>query len=255
MTPKPITQDGIDVVSSFLGVTPAHIWTVLAVETSGCGFLPDLRLVIRYERHIFHRVTQGRFSVPGNEDFSAETRGDANDQFEAFYRALEADADAAYQSISFGLGQIMGMNHVICGYKSAIDMVRHAEESEDAQIAQMASFIKVRGIATDLKDGNWVKFAEVYNGPRFALNMYDVKLARAFAKCSAGPLPDLNVRAAQLYLRRLGMDTGPIDGMRGKKTAAALEKYVGYPVGYVSLELIESLRADVEKVMYEGASK
>ena len=36
-----------------------------------------------------------------------------------------------------------------------------------------------------LKDQSWPKFAELYNGPAYKENHYDVKLARAFEKLSA----------------------------------------------------------------------
>ena len=44
---------------------------------------------------------------------------------------------------------------------------------------------------------DWTTFARKYNGPNFAQNDYDNKLARAFAKFSTGSLPDLDVRTAQ----------------------------------------------------------
>ena len=37
---EPLSQYGLDRVVNFLGVQPAALWAVVAVETSGCGFLP-----------------------------------------------------------------------------------------------------------------------------------------------------------------------------------------------------------------------
>ncbi|MGC1438250.1 MAG: N-acetylmuramidase domain-containing protein, partial [Terriglobales bacterium] len=54
-TARALSATGLTTVSQKLGVHATEIWTVLAVETSGCGFLPDLRPLILYERHIFHR--------------------------------------------------------------------------------------------------------------------------------------------------------------------------------------------------------
>ena len=39
----PLTQRGVDAATTSLGVEPAALWAVLAVETSGCGFLSDRR--------------------------------------------------------------------------------------------------------------------------------------------------------------------------------------------------------------------
>ena len=54
-----LSGDGLAAVASKLGVFAPGIWAVLVVETSGCGYLPDRRPQILYERHIFHRVTNG----------------------------------------------------------------------------------------------------------------------------------------------------------------------------------------------------
>jgi peptidoglycan hydrolase-like protein with peptidoglycan-binding domain len=40
-----------------------------------------------------------------------------------------------------------------------------------------------------------------------------------------GVLPDLTVRAAQLYLTYLGFHPGPIDGVAGEHTLAALAQF------------------------------
>ena len=56
-----LSAEGLARASSNLAVHVPEIWTVLAVETSGCGFLPDRRPQILYERHVFHRLTRGRF--------------------------------------------------------------------------------------------------------------------------------------------------------------------------------------------------
>lgn len=40
-----------------------ELWAVIGVETSGCGYFDDRRPQILYERHIFYRLTQGRFPV------------------------------------------------------------------------------------------------------------------------------------------------------------------------------------------------
>src|SRR5436190_4109842 len=56
-----LSARGLAAVAAALGVASSEIWTVIAVETSGCGFLADRRPQILYERHIFHRLTGGRF--------------------------------------------------------------------------------------------------------------------------------------------------------------------------------------------------
>jgi peptidoglycan hydrolase-like protein with peptidoglycan-binding domain len=67
--------------------------------------------------------------------------------------------------------------------------------------------------------------ARGYNGPSYAINQYDTKLAQAYQRYSTGPMPDLNLRAAQLYLTFAGMNPGPVDGLMGAKTRTALQAW------------------------------
>jgi hypothetical protein len=58
---RALSEEGISGAAQSLSVNAQEIWAVLFVETSGCGFLPDRRPQILFERHIFHRLTKGRF--------------------------------------------------------------------------------------------------------------------------------------------------------------------------------------------------
>ena len=57
----PLTAQGITKAAGSLVVGAAELWAVVSVETSGCGFLPDKRPKILFERHLFHRLTDGQF--------------------------------------------------------------------------------------------------------------------------------------------------------------------------------------------------
>src|ERR1700736_6171754 len=107
-----LTPDGLASVGSGLGVHAPEIWTVLTVETSGCRFLPDRRPQIFFERHIFHRLTQGRFD---DGDISDPTPGGYGprgaQQYDRLSKAIAKDRVSALQSASWGIGQIMGQNY------------------------------------------------------------------------------------------------------------------------------------------------
>lgn len=119
-----LSSAGIAKVSSNLAVHVPEIWTVLAVETSGCGFLPDRRPQILYERHIFHRLTGGRFDDGDISDVSAGGYGPRGaQQYERLSRAILNDRTAALQSASWGIGQIMGQNHALAGFETVDEMV------------------------------------------------------------------------------------------------------------------------------------
>jgi hypothetical protein len=221
-----MSADGLATVASNLGVHAAEIWTVLAVETSGCGYLQDRRPQILFERHIFHRVTQGRYD---DGDISDATPGGYGargaHQYDRLAVAVSKDRTAALQSASWGIGQIMGMNYSEAGFPSVDEMVTAMSDSEDQQLAAMGSFLESTGLGSSLQTHDWASFARGYNGPNYAINRYDIRLNGEYQKYSASALPDLNVRAAQLYLTYLGFHPGTIDGIAGEHTLSALAQF------------------------------
>ncbi|WP_156917682.1 N-acetylmuramidase domain-containing protein [Salinarimonas rosea] len=224
----PLTPAGFEAARARLGVAPAVLWAVMAVEARACGFLPDRRPVILFERHVFHRRTGGRFDAahPGISHARPGGYGAAGAaQHARLATALALDRRAALESTSWGLGQVMGFNAAPAGYADVEALVAAMRASEDAQLAAMAAFVVARGLAEPLRAHDWAAFARGYNGPAFARNAYDLRLARARESLAAGPLPDLAVRAAQLRLLYAGLDPGPVDGRMGRRTRAALAAF------------------------------
>jgi hypothetical protein len=218
-----LSSEEMAIVVEALHVHSPEIWAVLSVETSGCGYLPDRRPQILFERHIFHRLTQGKFD---DGDISDPTPGGYGPrgapQYDRLNRAILKDRTAALQSASWGLGQIMGMNFATAGFRDVEEMVAAMSDSEDRQLMAMANFLTGTGLASFLRGHDWASFARGYNGPNFAINRYDVRLNGEYLRFSSGVLPDLSVRAAQLYLTYLGFHPGPTDGIAGQHTMAAL---------------------------------
>jgi len=234
MTPKftgksaPLSSSGLANVCEDLKVKQAEIWAVLHVETTGCGFLPDRRPKILFERHIFHRETLGKFDA--QPDISNRTPGGYGDggahQYERLVKAIGFDEQAALHSASWGIGQIMGFNAQTAGFRDVTEMITAMAESEDNQLLAMAEFLKNSNGKLDkaLQSHEWETFAQGYNGTNFQQHKYDEKLEAAFAQFSV-LLPDLNVRTAQVFLTYLGLDPGTIDGVMGHRTRSALEEF------------------------------
>lgn len=246
--PIPLTSSALSPLLRNLGVSAAEIWTVLAVETSGCGFLPDGRPQILFERHIFHRLTRGQYDdgqisdpTPGGYG----TRG--SHQYMRLSAAIALNRDAALRSASWGIGQIMGMNYARAGFHSVEEMVGAMCESEDHQLTALGAFLVATGLHRFLQAHDWVSFARGFNGPNYFLNNYDVRLSLEFRRLTTGPLPDLNVRAAQLYLTYLGFSPGPIDGFTGQRTISALTAFQSTrnlaPCTMINGDTIAQLRA------------
>ncbi|MGJ3264553.1 MAG: N-acetylmuramidase domain-containing protein [Salinarimonas sp.] len=224
----PLTSAGFEAARAGLGVPPAVLWAVMAVEARACGFLPDRRPVILFERHVFHRRTGGRFSAARSGISHARPGGygaAGAAQHARLAAALALDRRAALESASWGLGQVMGFNAAPAGFPEVEALVSAMRASEDAQLAAMAAFIAAKGLAGALRAGDWTAFARGYNGPAFARNAYDARIAAAHARLAGGTPPDLALRAAQLRLAYAGLDPGPVDGRMGRRTRAALAAF------------------------------
>jgi hypothetical protein len=110
-----------------------------------------------------------RFGDGVKRDFAGRQRV----EYDAIELASEKDRELAYQSASWGLGQIMGFNHLLVGYKSAIAMVDAFQDSVWNQRKAVIAFI-LNNTQRAPKTGLTVKeallaldydsFAVIYNG-------------------------------------------------------------------------------------------
>jgi hypothetical protein len=212
-----------------LKIDEATLWAMLRVETNGCGYFVSRRPQILFERHVFSRLTHGAWDAiapeisnpqPGgygkSGDFQYTRLGDA-------YSLDLSTQEAALQSTSWGMGQILGVNAASAGYASVYEMVSAMAASEDQQLQSVVNFILAKDLQHSLQAQQWAAYARGYNGADYATNLYDTKLAQAHAFYQdAAKLPDLTVRAAQLVLFLLGYLPGGIDGIVGPSTLKAL---------------------------------
>lgn len=183
-----LAADDIEDAASRLGCEVAALRAVMAVESRNSGYDGKGRPIILFEPHVFYRNLKGparaRAVSAGLAYPKWGTRPYAkgqDDQYARLARAAEIDAEAAYRSISVGMGQILGENCRAAGCSSAVDMFQEACESEAAQLAHMVSFIKSRGLQRALKAKDWKAFARAYNGPG-QVPKYSAWLAREYAK-------------------------------------------------------------------------
>ena len=224
---EPLSKTGFEAAMAVLGVGMAELVAVLKVESKSCGFLPNRRPKILYERHIFHRLTAGRFS-DANPDISNPVPGGyaGNErEYARLEKAMRLDRAAALKSASWGAGQVMGMNHKMVGFDDVESMVEAMQTSEDAQLLAVVNFIKSCRLDDALRAKDWAKFARGYNGPAYAKNKYDLMLHSKYNEVLTGTLPDLDVRTVQLYLTYLGFALGDIDGLYGRKSRAAVVNF------------------------------
>ncbi len=200
------TSGGLEEASQAAGVGLPELWAVVSVETSGCGQFdaqdPDIS-----------QPTPGGYGPSG-----------AN-QYERLAAAIQLDRNAALQSASWGMGQIMGINFRASGFNTVEDMVAAMVESEDRQLLAGAKFMVANGMGETLRDYNWSGFARRYNGPNYAARNYDGLLRDFYRRYAGGDVPDLRVRAAQIYFTYKGFEAGVVDGVEGRRTTSAVKEF------------------------------
>ena len=167
--------------SRALGFEPAVGAACLSVESNGAGYAGK-RMIIRFESHIFRRLTGRRVPV--------RHTGAQEEEYKALHAALKIDENAAYESISMGAAQIMGFNAQRIGYANAREMYEAFDASLKAQLAGFFSFVRTsRVLLNAARSRQWGTFAYHYNGSGYAANAYDKKMAHAYTaykKVTAG---------------------------------------------------------------------
>ncbi len=204
-----------------LKVDVACIYAVQEVEAGGDGFAADGSLDLLFERHIFKKQLDTRLTrmskaeldalavkiglkiLPGQQPIAAiqehleKTQSDIYNKSPGGYiggmsennrlkKAALIHNEAALCSASWGMFQIMGFHYLALGFKSAEQMVAFYQQSERNQLLSFCDFVLAdTRLINALRVKDWASFAKAYNGPQYAKNQYDVKMAAAFAKHSA----------------------------------------------------------------------
>jgi hypothetical protein len=186
MTKQLTEQDFVDAASS-LGVEVAAVKAVCEVESRGSGFLPTGEPVILFERHWMYKLLKRKgITPPSNSPVAMLQSGGYKGGMAEHMRlqlAVQLDRECALQSCSWGLFQIMGFHWQALGYQSVQAFVNAMYRDEGSQLDAFVRFIKAdKRMHNALKTHDWALFAKAYNGPAYAKNSYDIKMAKAYAK-------------------------------------------------------------------------
>lgn len=195
--PRALTQETIARVANELGCDVAAIQAVIEVESPRGGYLPDGRVVILFERHVFWRELNGLgydlapLNIPAS--ICSQQRGGyvgGAGEYARLAHAASFNREAAYRSCSWGRFQIMGYHATALGYESAVHMALAFKASEAQHLFAFSAFIQLDAeLLKALRNRKWAAFAKIYNGPAYADNLYDTRLARAYARHSAAAVP------------------------------------------------------------------
>jgi murein L,D-transpeptidase YcbB/YkuD len=211
-------------VARAFDLDPAMLAAVASVETNLIAHaMVDGRHepLVRFEGHYFDRRLSGEArSRARAAGLAAPTAGAIRNpasqtaRWAMLARARSIDARAADESTSWGMGQVMGVHWAWLGFASVGALVAEARSGAEGQLRLMARYIEKAGLAAALARRDWPAFARGYNGPGFARNAYDVKLASAHARYAR-----LDWIVAETGLRR---------GDRGDKIAELQRRLIAH---------------------------
>ncbi len=178
-------------------INAAGLLAVVEVESNGQPFELDNRTPrFLFERHIFYRELKKRaptrlkravdlgLAIPKwNRATQYRDQGTSRGRLALLEKARAVDSECANRSCSWGVGQTMGFLAEEHGYGSATQMVSAMiTGGVTAQIECMVTEIKNKKLADKINKRDWAGFARVYNGPGYAANQYDTRMATAFTR-------------------------------------------------------------------------
>ncbi len=220
--------EAVAAAAAALGVESAALQAVAEVESRHAPFLASGRPVILFERHVFRRLTGGAHDA--RPDLSHPEAGGYGAGGEAQHarlaRAVALDRAAALRATSWGRFQVLGLNAELCGWPDVESFVADHCADEAAHLAGFVGYVRGAGLAGALAARDWAGFARGYNGPAYARNRYDARMAAAYARLtSPGVFRVEGVAELQRALAFLGAEPGPADGAMGPMTEAAIRRF------------------------------
>ena len=251
---EPEVIEGIGKAAAEFGIEPAALLAVAEIESGGHAFADvdgSIGPPIRFGGHYFdrrpsaeRRAEARRLGLASPVAGAVSNPASQSARWRLLDRAAAIDRNAAWESTSWGIGQVMGAHWAWLGYASVEAMVSEARTGAAGQARLMALYITRAGLAEALRLRDRAAFARGYNGPGYRANRYDEKLAAAFARHAGGAGAKQNAMppAAKPAAMLKRGDRGPavtdlqtalcgagypvaVDGAFGRLTAEAVMRY------------------------------
>lgn len=162
-----------------LGIEPAFAYAIIQVEAGKNGLNASGKPIIRFEAHVFnnqlakhgHREKHGSWgasTLVGRKVDGVSCEGGQGAENACLQKALEIDKEAAYSSVSMGLGQIMGFNSNLVGYSNAENMYNSFSSGGGGEEEQLKAMFKLiersPHILQAARNKDFGAFTRGYNG-------------------------------------------------------------------------------------------
>ncbi len=183
-----LTREELNGLAESIDIDYASLMAFISVESGGKGFING-RIVIQFEPAWFKK--KAPFAPSGLWSLNKVENQDK--EYKAFSDAFHKNANAAMQSTSWGLGQIMGYHYARLGYKTVDDMVNAFKLSEYQQVKGIVKFIQTDPrLLKAIQTKNWHLVATYYNGGgykelaiKYGREPYNISMAKAYQKYAA----------------------------------------------------------------------
>ena len=180
--PAPLSEQNFSEVATRQNISIAAIKAVAQVESGGrSGFDDQYRPKILFEAHHFRKYTKNIFDLSHPHlscNRSAAKKFYGWNQYARLYEAMILEPTAAIKACSWGKFQVLGSNHN--GWSDPISFARAMFASESNHLRSFEAFCEKGGLIVHLRNKNWAKFAEGYNGKNYKDFEYDVKIGNAY---------------------------------------------------------------------------
>jgi len=194
VTPSPRVETGgrenwravINSEAQRLGIEPAFAMAIITVEAGKVGLTSDGKPVIRFEPHVFNKQLASRgiekhggwgsSTLTGRNVDGVSCEGGQANEHACFQKALQINKDAAYNSMSMGLGQIMGFNAGTAGYPSAENMFQSFSAGGGGEVEQIKAMFrlieKTPAQLSACRRKDFGAFTRAYNGSSPGSDLY-----------------------------------------------------------------------------------
>ncbi|HEY8099339.1 MAG TPA: N-acetylmuramidase domain-containing protein [Burkholderiaceae bacterium] len=202
-TGEKITDADYEAAAKELDCEVEVIKAIEKVESGGTtGFDNKNRPLILFERHIFSRNSARKYDAT-NPDISSKTgyklkrKEDAvtadalakdyyavnsTSNYKRLAKAYQLDKDAALKACSWGKFQVLGENYKAVGFGSVREMVDAHVKGPKGHLKTFIGFIKSKKLQKPMKDKNWEKIAQGYNGTGYKKFNYDKRIKKEYEK-------------------------------------------------------------------------